>query len=144
MRALLLLIFPVAMIYSCAERNNMAGDEMEEQIVVVPALRIKTLFVQWQYPSEIEFFKAMDIRHELEIKIDSALRLAKLGEWIAGDMGPGGANMEFGIKSDPYTAIRIILHILRKKGLEKETVIATDIAFSGGKWSYKILYPKKY
>jgi hypothetical protein len=102
------------------------------------------LFVQWQYPQEIGILKAMDVRHKIELKIDEALKSRNLGEWIAGDMGPGGANMEYGIKGSQEEAMKTILNIIKIEQLENKTVIATDLTYVTGKWTYKILYPKNY
>ena len=102
------------------------------------------LFVQWQYPSEMDILDAMDVRHKLEDEIDNALKYAGIGQWIAGDMGPGGANMEYGVNGDQSKAVMVILKILTDQKLEKNSVIATNINFVDSNWVYKILYPKNY
>lgn len=102
------------------------------------------LFVQWQYSSDMDIFAAMDIRHKLETKIDKALRSKGLGEWIAGDMGPGGANMLYSVHNNPKSALLLIMNILNKEGYLKETVIAIRINHSPDDWDYKVLFPKDY
>ena len=138
------IIFFASFLCACTNNTPKERSDIKNQIAIEPNMIIERLFVQWQYPNEMDILKALDIRHNLENEIDEVLKLKNLGEWIAGDMGPGGANMEYRIKSSPNEAIKTILDILVKEGLENECVIATDIDFLSGKWTYKILYPKGY
>src|ERR1043165_6508624 len=50
------------------------------------------LFVQIQPSAFTNVFQALDMRGNLELELDSVLKRGKRGWWIAGDIGPGGAN----------------------------------------------------
>lgn len=62
--------------------------------------------------------EALDKRQDIEAKIEKALKLKGVGEWIAGDLGPGGANMLFEV-IDVDKAVPVILETLATNGYKK-------------------------
>jgi hypothetical protein len=98
------------------------------------------LFVQMQYPAFKNEMEALDKCGEIELKLDKALKLIGLGHWIAGDIGPGGANMLFEV-SNIDNAISTILELLAKEGLDNKSVIGRRINEDSENWFYEVVYP---
>jgi hypothetical protein len=101
------------------------------------------LFVQIQpngFKNELE---VLDKRQEIENDIDDALKSKNVGEWFAGDNGPGGGNMLFTI-TDTNQATKIVLDILSKNHLEKNTVIGKRVMTDKEDWFYEVIYPEKF
>lgn len=142
-RLKILLFYLLFVLSSCSDKKAKEQKTISKE-VFPDSTEKHVLFVQWQYPQEVDFFDAMDVRHKLENKIDNALRSEGVGEWLYGDMGPGGANMGYGVFKNQSRAIEIILQILAIEKIEKNTVIATDLDYVDNKWAYKILYPSNY
>lgn len=101
------------------------------------------LFVQWQYPSTTTGLQALEVRQDVETEIDNALQKGGAGQWFAGDLGPGGANMLFEV-NNKEKALEIIQYILTKKGIHNETVIAERVYTAPDDWTHKVIYPKDY
>ncbi|AHM59271.1 hypothetical protein D770_05020 [Flammeovirgaceae bacterium 311] len=90
----------------------------------------------------LEFLGFMNLRQEIEEKIDARLRAKDLGEWFAGDMGAGG-NMLFFI-DDWDSATEITLEVLREEALLDHVLIAKRILTAKDDWNYEIVYPLTY
>lgn len=101
------------------------------------------LFVQWQYPSTTTGIVALDVRQKVESEIANALKAKGAGQWFAGDLGLGGANMLFEV-SNKEAALKIIQEIIKKEGIDKETVIAERLYTAPGDWIHKVIFPKDY
>ncbi len=99
----------------------------------------KILFVQL-HPEPDHELKILSRRQSIETKIHNELYRRNLGEWVAGDLGPGGANMLFRVK-DEEKALNWIMHLLQNEGILHHSLIARRLFFSPHEWNYEILYP---
>ena len=82
-------------------------------------------------------------RQDVEDKINSIFESEKLGEWFAGDMGPGGGNILY----DVYQvddAMQAILGVLKQSKLEGSTLIGRRVLLSDQDWFYEVIYPSNY
>lgn len=102
----------------------------------------KIIFVQ-MYPRNENDFHILDLRHKMEEMIHEKLKSHGLGEWIAGDLGPGGANMLFEV-TEWKKSIRIIMNILNQEGLLKNSLILKRLNTAKDDWNYEIIYPIDY
>ena len=102
-----------------------------------------TLFVQIEPSAFKDEMEALDKRQDIEQKIETALKLKGLGDWTAGDLGPGGANMLFEV-SNVDSATSVILEVLSKAGLDKKTIIGRRIYTEEEDWFYEVIYPKTF
>ncbi|MCU7551359.1 hypothetical protein OCK74_19715 [Chitinophagaceae bacterium LB-8] len=151
MKQFLYLAFILSSLSSCGEEGQSDAATVQPVITEQPPqpsnqpskAQTPVLFVQWHYPDSVDGLKALEIRQKVENKIDAALRTKGQGQWFAGDLGPGGANMLYEVHSHEK-ALPIILEVLKKEGLEKETLIAQRIYTDAENWSYKVVYPKDY
>jgi hypothetical protein len=101
------------------------------------------LFVQLQYSFFKDQMAALDKRQQLEQLIDKELRSKFLGHWIAGDIGPGGANMLFEVQHiDKANAI--VFALLVKEGLGNATLIGRRVNVTAEDWFYEVVYPSSY
>jgi len=101
------------------------------------------LFVQIQptgFKNEIEL---LDKRQEIEDKLNTVLETKKLGEWFAGDIGPGGGNMLYTVTNIEIT-LQTILQVLKQNNLEKNVLIGRRIMIDKGDWFYEVIYPTKF
>lgn len=89
-----------------------------------------------------EAFGFLNLRQEIEERIDQRLKDENLGEWFAGDMGAGG-NMLFFI-NDWNKATEVVLEILEQEKLIHHVLIAKRIMVAQDDWSYEIVYPLGY
>ena len=105
--------------------------------------QLPVLFVQWQYPSTTTGMQALDVRQKVELEIDNALKAKGVGQWFAGDLGPGGANMLFEM-NNKEAALKIIHDTIKKHRIDKETVIAERVYTAPGDWIHKVIFPKGY
>ena len=90
----------------------------------------------------IEALGFLNLRQEIEERIDERLRNENLGEWFAGDMG-AGANMLFFI-NDWDRATVVVIEILRNENLIDHVLIAKRIMTAKDDWNYEIVYPLDY
>ena len=109
----------------------------------IPFNTAPILFVQLQSSAFKDEMQALTTRQATEDKIGDALKAKGLGEWIAGDLGPGGGNMLFEV-SNIDNAIAIILKELSKVGLDKKTIIARRINTEAENWFYEVIYPSNF
>ncbi len=85
--------------------------------------------------------KVLDLRHSMEEKIHEKLNRNKIGEWIAGDSGV--ANMLFNV-TEWKKSIPIIMNILNREGLLKNSLIMKRLNTAGDDWNNEIIYPIEY
>jgi hypothetical protein len=102
-----------------------------------------TLFVQIEPSAFKDEMQALNIRQDVEQKIENSLKAKGLGEWTAGDLGPGGANMLFEV-SNIDNAISVILEVLSNAGLDKKTIIGRRINTEAEDWFYEVVYPNNF
>lgn len=102
-----------------------------------------TLFVQMQSSAFKDEMAALDKRQQIEQLIDNELKSKNLGEWIAGDLGPGGANMLFEVQ-DVDEAKSVIKNMLSNNGLDKATIIGRRVNIVADDWFYEVIYPLNY
>ena len=98
----------------------------------------EVLFVQLRIKGK-EYFDVLDLRHELENKINKRLIEHQQGSCIAGDDG----NMLFEVK-DFAEGYKIILDVLTSSELNDEFVIAKRLYLTEDNWMYEIIYPIFY
>ena len=102
-----------------------------------------TLFVQIEPSVFKDEMEALDKRQDIEQKIEAALKAKGLGDWTAGDLGPGGANMLFEV-SNVDNATSVVLEVLSKSGLDKKTIIGRRIYTEEEDWFYEVIYPSSF
>lgn len=108
-----------------------------------PFIGNKVLFVQIMpsgFKNEIEL---LEKRHEIEEKLGNGLESNGLGEWIAGDLGPGGGNMLFTVE-DFDKSMDLILEVLRQNELDDKVRIGRRVRIDKNDWFYEVIHPKKY
>jgi len=99
-----------------------------------------TLFVQIDGAAFKDDMEELLTRQAVEKEIGDALKNEKLGEWVAGDLGPGGANMLFEV-NDINKSVSIILSALKTSGFNKNIRIGRSIGFDAENWFYEVIYP---
>ncbi len=108
-----------------------------------PFKAVPVVFIQLQ----ANLFKGPDAaikkRQQVEMLIDKELKSKAIGQWIAGDLGPAGANMLFEVQNIE-TAKAIALAILAKEGLHKGTIIGRRINTTSNNWFYEVIYPNEF
>ena len=102
-----------------------------------------TLFVQIEPSAFKDEMEALDTRKDIEQKIEAALKAKGLGDWTAGDLGPGGANMLFEVSNVDY-ATSVVFEVLLKSGLDKKTIIGRRIYTEEEDWFYEVVYPSSF
>ncbi|GLB48738.1 hypothetical protein Y10_11060 [Neptunitalea sp. Y10] len=102
----------------------------------------KIIFVQMQPKNENDL-QVLDLRHSIEEKIHEKLNSNGLGEWIAGDLGPGGANMLFEV-TEWEKSIQLIMDILNQESLLDKSLIMKRLNTAEDDWNYEIIYPIDY
>lgn len=90
----------------------------------------------------IESLGFLNLRQDIEGRIDERLKSKNLGEWFAGDMGAGG-NMLFFI-DDWDNASETVNELLREENLIDHVLIAKRINTKTDDWNYEIVYPLEY
>ena len=109
----------------------------------IPYKAPPTLFVQIDGRAFQNEMQELSIKQDIEQKIKIALKLKGLGEWTAGDIGPGGVNMLYEV-SDIDNAISIILQVLKNEGLSKVITIGRRVNIEAEDWFYEVLYPTNF
>lgn len=102
----------------------------------------KIIFVQMQPKNENDL-QVLDLRNSMEEKIHEKLNSNGLGEWVAGDLGPGGANMLFEV-NDWDKSIKLIVEILNNENLLDVSLIMKRLNTAEDDWNYEIIYPIDY
>jgi hypothetical protein len=90
----------------------------------------------------IESLGFLNLRQDIEERIDERLKSRNLGEWFAGDMGAGG-NMLFFI-NDWDKAAETVNEVLQEENLLDHVLIAKRIMTTKDDWNYEIVYPVEY
>jgi hypothetical protein len=103
----------------------------------------EVLFVQIQPTGFKDEMQLLDKRQEIEDKLSKALENKKLGEWFAGDLGPGGGNMLYTV-TDIDKSLQIILDVLQQNKLDKNVLIGRRVLVDKDDWFYEVIYPTKY
>jgi hypothetical protein len=103
----------------------------------------EVLFVQIQPTGFKDEMQLLDKRQEIEDKISKALENKKLGEWFAGDLGPGGGNMLYTV-TDIGKSLQVILDVMQQNKLEKNVLIGRRVLVDKDDWFYEVIYPTKY
>ncbi len=100
------------------------------------------LFVQLQLSGK-DTMELLELRHQTEVEIDRRLSANGMGRFIAGDLGPGGANMLF--ETDDWaTAFQLIMERLNEAGLASDCLVAKRVYTADEDWSYDVVYPVAY
>ncbi len=103
------------------------------------------IFIQIVPDSSMGNFDALrflNLRQEIEEKIDHRLKMHNLGEWFAGDMGAGG-NMLFFVDNWD-NANEEVMKLLKEEDLVDHVLIAKRIMASADDWNYEVVYPTDY
>jgi len=108
-----------------------------------PVKTNEVLFVQIQWHGFKDEMQLLYKSQEVERTTGKALENKRLGEWIAGDLGPGGGNMLYAV-TDIDQSMQVILTILQENNLEKNVLIGRRIEADQDNWFYEVIYPTKY
>jgi hypothetical protein len=92
--------------------------------------------------SNIDALRFLNLRHEIEEKIDVEMESANLGDWFAGDLG-AGANMLFYIENWDR-ALETVFDVLKKVNLIDHVLIAKRIMTAKDDWNYEVVYPQAF
>lgn len=90
----------------------------------------------------LEALGFLNFRHEIEGKIDLALKQNNQGEWFAGDMGAGG-NMLFFIDNWEQ-AIKTVKNELANEDLLDHVLITKRLSTAPDDSTYEIVFPVEY
>ncbi len=101
------------------------------------------LFVQIQPTGFKDEMQLLDKRQEIEDKLSKAFEDKNLGEWFAGDLGPGGGNMLYTVHNIEQ-ALQTTLQVLQQNKLDKNVLIGRRVLVADGDWFYEVIYPTKY
>lgn len=101
------------------------------------------LFIQIAPKAHEDELTLLDKKGEIEEEIASELEKEQLGEWIASDIGPGGANILFTVH-DIELALSTVLPLLAARHLAKSTIIARRVMTKQDDWFYEVLYPAHF
>lgn len=103
------------------------------------------MFVQIVPDSTMDNMDALgflNLRQDIEGKIDERLQSAGLGEWFAGDMGAGG-NMLFFV-DNWNKSMETVMEVLKEEDLLDHVLITKRIMTTKEDWSYEVVYPTEY
>lgn len=117
--------------------------ELQSNYNWTPFKSNEILFVQIQPTGFKDETKLLDKRQEIEDKLSNVLENKKLGEWFAGDLGPGGGNMLYSVKNI-NKSIQSVLELLQQNKLDKKVLIGRRILIDKNNWFYEVIYPTKY
>lgn len=90
----------------------------------------------------IDALRFLNLRQDIEGKIDARLQSMNLGDWFAGDMG-AGANMFFFV-DDWKKSTDIVMEVLKEEELLDHVLIAKRIMTTEEDWGYEVVYPTGY
>jgi hypothetical protein len=117
--------------------------ELQKHYNWIPLKSKDILFVQIQPTAAKGDLDFLDLRQETEDKIGKALENQQLGEWIAGDLGPGGGNMLFEV-TNLERSLKVVLQVLQQNGLEKNIVIGKRVNIDENDWFHEVIYPSRF
>lgn len=92
--------------------------------------------------NNLNAFRFLNLRQEIEEKIDERLQSRNLGEWFSGDMGAGG-NMLFFV-DDWNKSMETVTEVLKEEDLLDHVLITKRIMTTKDDWSYEVVYPTEY
>lgn len=124
------------------ELNN-KKTELQSNYNWTPFKGNEVLFVQIQSTGFKDETQLLDKRQEIEDKLSKALENKKLGEWFAGDLGPGGGNMLYTV-TDVEKSLQVVLEVLQQNELDKNVLIGRRVWVDKDDWFYEVIYPSKY
>jgi len=117
--------------------------ELQSKYNWIPFKGNEVLFVQIRPTGFKDEMELLDKRQEIEDKLSKALENKKLGEWFAGDLGPGGGNMLYTV-TDIDKSLQIVLDVLQQNKLDKNVLIGRRVLVEKDDWFYEVIYPKEY
>jgi len=117
--------------------------ELQSKYNWIPFKGNEVLFVQIRPTGFKDEMELLDKRQEIEDKLSKALENKKLGEWFAGDLGPGGGNMLYTV-TDIDKSLQIILDVLQQNKLDKNVLIGRRVLVEKDDWFYEVIYPIEY
>lgn len=117
--------------------------ELQSTYNWIPFKGNEVLFVQIQPTGFKDEMQLLYKRQEIEDKLSKTLENKKLGEWFAGDLGPGGGNMLYTV-TDIDKSLQIILDVLQQNKLDKNVLIGRRVLVDKDDWFYEVIYPTKY
>jgi hypothetical protein len=92
--------------------------------------------------NNVDNWSFLNLRQEIEGKIDERLESKNLGEWFAGDMGASG-NMLFFV-ADWNKSMETVMEILKEEALLDHVLIAKRLMMTNEDWCYEVVYPTGY
>jgi len=122
---------------------NSKKNDLHNQYNWIPFKGDEVLFVQIQPTGFKDEMQLLDKRQEIEDKLSKVLESRKLGEWFAGDLGPGGGNMLYTV-TDIDKSLQVVLEVLQQNKLDKSVLIGKRILVAKDDWFYEVIYPIKY
>ncbi|WP_426061986.1 hypothetical protein [Hymenobacter sp. B1770] len=93
-----------------------------------------------QKESLLNVMAIMSERGDLEDAIGEALESKQLGEWAAGDLGPGGMNMLFNVKN-AKEALPVVIQTLEIHNVQSRARVARRLMTKSDEWRYEIVFP---
>lgn len=109
----------------------------------IPSKNEEVLFVQLQASGFKDELQLLEKRQEIEGKLSEALENNKQGEWMAGDLGPGGANMLYTV-TDVGKSLQTVMAVLQQNDLEKKVIVGRRVSQDKAEWFYEVIYPTNY
>ena len=109
----------------------------------------EVLFVQvdpsreHQKETLLSIMAIMNERGSIEDAIDEDLQSRHLGQWSAGDLGPGGMNMLFDVTS-ATKALPVVVKALETKQAQSRARVARRLMTAPDDWRYEVVYPTDY
>jgi len=117
--------------------------ELQSNYAWTPFKGKDVLFVQIQPTGFKDEMQLLVKRQEIEDKLSKALENRNLGEWVAGDIGPGGGNMLYTVM-EIDKSMQIILEVLLQNKLDESILIGRRVLVDQDNWFYEVIYPTKY
>lgn len=117
--------------------------ELQTSYTWIPFRNEEVLFVQIQPSGFNDEMQLLDKRQEVEDKLGEALENNQLGQWMAGDIGPGGGNMLYTV-TDMGKSLQTIISVLQEHDLEKKVLVGRRVSLDKDDWFYEVIYPANY
>jgi hypothetical protein len=101
------------------------------------------LFIQIKPDGFKDEMELLDKRQAVEEKLNVVLERKHLGEWFAGDLGPGGGNMLYTI-SDLDKSVQVVLNFLHESQLDNRVLIGRRVKIDNEDWFYEVIFPAQF
>jgi hypothetical protein len=88
-------------------------------------------------------FDLLNQKSAIEDLISDKLTNLNIGEWMASDIGPGGANILYTVTNFD-SAFSAIVSVLHGSKIERQSVIARRVMVTSDDWFYEVVYPSKF